>query len=140
MLMHHYVIELTSRRFLIMDATELLAICSGILHMECSSCSPNSFGQMISTLRCSAAPLKGFYTAFVCSEFCPAHAVYCRRQNIFGLFMTTINDAFEWELTLEDIGYKSGSKSLSVPTPICQKPSTISCFDTGKFIFQSCHS
>ena len=33
--------------------------------------------------------------------------------------MTTLNDAFEWELTLEDIGYESGSESLSVPTPLC---------------------
>ena len=36
--------------------------------------------------------------------------------------MTTLNDAFKWELTSEDIGYESGSKSLSVPTPLCQEP------------------
>ena len=36
--------------------------------------------------------------------------------------MTTLNDAFEWDLTLEDIGYESGSESLSFPTPLCQEP------------------
>ena len=36
--------------------------------------------------------------------------------------MTTLNDAFQWELALEYIGYKSGSKSLSVPTPLYQVP------------------
>ena len=36
--------------------------------------------------------------------------------------MTTLNDAFEQEFTLEDIGYESGSESLSVPTPLCWKP------------------
>ena len=36
--------------------------------------------------------------------------------------MTTLNDAFEWELALEDEGYKSGSESLSIPTPLCRAP------------------
>ena len=36
--------------------------------------------------------------------------------------MTTQNDAFEWELALDDTGYKSVSESLSVPTPLCQEP------------------
>ena len=36
--------------------------------------------------------------------------------------MTTLNDAFEWELTLEDIGYKSGSESSNIPAPICWAP------------------
>ena len=37
---------------------------------------------------------------------------------LFGHFMTTLNDAFEQVLTLEDIGYKGGSESLSVSTPL----------------------
>ena len=37
--------------------------------------------------------------------------------------MTTLSDAFEWALTLEDTRYKSGSKNgLSVPTPLHQEP------------------
>ena len=37
---------------------------------------------------------------------------------LFGHYMTTINDAFERELTQEDEGYESGSESLSIPTPL----------------------
>ena len=36
--------------------------------------------------------------------------------------MTTLNDAFKWALVSEDIGYKSGSKSMNVPTPLHQEP------------------
>ena len=36
--------------------------------------------------------------------------------------MTTLNDAFERELTLEDEGYKSGSESLNIPTPLHRTP------------------
>ena len=36
--------------------------------------------------------------------------------------MTTLNESFEWEVTLEDIGYESGSESLSVPTPLHWEP------------------
>ena len=32
--------------------------------------------------------------------------------------MTTLNDAFEYELALEDKGYESGSESLNIPTPL----------------------
>ena len=38
--------------------------------------------------------------------------------------MTTLNDAFERELTQEDKGYESGSQSLSIPTPL-RRPSRI---------------
>ena len=33
--------------------------------------------------------------------------------------MTTLSDALEWELASEDIRHESGSKSSSVPTPLC---------------------
>ena len=36
--------------------------------------------------------------------------------------MTTLNDAFEQELTLEDEGYDSGSESLNIPTPLQRTP------------------
>ena len=36
--------------------------------------------------------------------------------------MTTLKDAFEWELTLECGGYESGSESLSITTRLCQAP------------------
>ena len=61
------------------------------------------------------------YTTFFCSDSAQ-HLRYIWEEILFGHFVTTLNDAFEWELTLEDIGYKSGSDSLSILTPLCQAP------------------
>ena len=36
--------------------------------------------------------------------------------------MTTLNDAFEWELTLDDEGYESGNESLNILTPLHRTP------------------
>ena len=36
--------------------------------------------------------------------------------------MTTLYDAFEWELALADEGYESGSESLNIPTPLHRTP------------------
>ena len=50
------------------------------------------------------------YTAFVCSN----SAQYLRNiseEILFGHSMTTFNDTFKWELTLEDGGYVSGRKA-----------------------------
>ena len=41
---------------------------------------------------------------------------------LFGHIMTTLNDTFEREITQEDEGYESGSKSLSIPTPLKRAP------------------
>ena len=55
------------------------------------------------------------YTAFFCSN--PAQQVRgISEEVLFGHFMTTLNDASEWELALEDEGYDSGSESLNIPT------------------------
>ena len=56
------------------------------------------------------------YTAFFCSD--SAQQLQYIEKVLFGHFMTTLNDAFEWKLALEDIGYESRSESLSVPTPL----------------------
>ena len=37
---------------------------------------------------------------------------------LFGLFVTTLNAAFESKLTLEDEGYESGSENVNNPTPL----------------------
>ena len=37
---------------------------------------------------------------------------------LFSCFVTTLNATFEGELTLEDEGYGSGSKSFNIPTPL----------------------
>ena len=59
------------------------------------------------------------YTAFFCSNSAQ-HLRSMSEEVLFGHFVTNLNDAFEWELTLEDEGYKSGSESLNIPTPLCR--------------------
>ena len=57
------------------------------------------------------------YTAFFCSN----SAQQLQNQSeeiIFGHFMTTLNDMFEWALTQENEEYESGSESLSTYTPL----------------------
>ena len=57
------------------------------------------------------------YTAFFCSNSAQ-HLRNISEEKLFSCFVTTLNDAFKWELALEDGGYKSGSESLSIPTPL----------------------
>ena len=47
---------------------------------------------------------------------------------LFSHFMTTLNDAFERELTQEDKGYDSGSESLSIPHSSQKSTADILCF------------
>ena len=37
---------------------------------------------------------------------------------LFSHFMTTLNDALEGDLALADEGYKSGSETSNLPTPL----------------------
>ena len=70
-------------------------------------------------------PTLGNSTEWVYTVFCSNSAQQfwnISEEVLFGHFMTTFNDAFEWELTLEDIGYESGSESLNIPTPLCRTP------------------
>ena len=39
-------------------------------------------------------------------------------ETFFSSFFTTLNSAFETELAQEDKGYKNGSESFSIPTPL----------------------
>ena len=57
------------------------------------------------------------YTAFFCSNSAQ-QLQNLPEEILFGHFMTTLNVAFERELTQEDEGYDSGSESLSIPTPL----------------------
>ena len=61
------------------------------------------------------------YTVFFCSD-AAQHVRYISEEILFSHFVTTLNDAFEGELALEDIGYESGSESLYISTPLCQAP------------------
>ena len=57
------------------------------------------------------------YTAF----FCHSSAQHLRNiseEILCSHFVTTLSDTFKWELVQDDEGYKSGSKSLSIPTPL----------------------
>ena len=57
------------------------------------------------------------HTAFFCSNSAQ-QLRSISEEVLFGHF----NDAFEWELTLEDEGYDSGSECLNVPTPLRRTP------------------
>ena len=98
----------------------LLAICQGILHMECSSCSTTvSMADLNPPVHSNTT--ERVYTAFFCSDSAQ-HLRYILEEILFGHFVTTLNDTFEWELALEDIGYVSGSESSNIPTPLCWAP------------------
>ena len=61
------------------------------------------------------------YTAFFCSN--SAQQLWNLPEEIlFGHFVTTLNDTFKRELTKEDKGCESRSKSLSIPTALRRAP------------------
>ena len=67
------------------------------------------------------------YTAFFCST--SSHQLRNTSEEVlFGCLMTALNDAFEWELALEDVGYDSGSKSSDTPLSYIEHH-TISCIN-----------
>ena len=101
-------------------AIELLAICPGILHMENGSYSTTVWANDHDPHTLSSA-IERVYTAFFYSDSAQ-HPQYVEEEISFSHFMTTLDDAFEWELTSEDIGYESGSEILSVPTLLCTEP------------------
>ena len=49
--------------------------------------------------------------------------------------MTTLNDTFKRELTKEDEGYESSSKSLSIPTPLQRAPQIYHIFMSENLSF-----
>ena len=49
--------------------------------------------------------------------------------------MTTLNDAFEIELSQEDEGYESRSESLNIPSPLRRAPwEYTTCLNKWEFI------
>ena len=66
-----------------------------------------------------SSAIERVYTAFIYSDSAQ-HLWYIEEEILFGHFVTTLNDAFKQELASEDIRYESGSKSLSVSTPLHQ--------------------
>ena len=57
------------------------------------------------------------YTTFFCSNSAQ-QLRNISEEVLFGHFMTTLNDASEREHALDDIGYKSRSESLNIPTSL----------------------
>ena len=65
--------------------------------------------------------IKWVSTTFFCSN--SAQQLRCISEEVlFGHFVTTLNDSFEWELALGDKGYNSGSESLNIPTSLQRTP------------------
>ena len=131
--MHHYMIELNSRRFLIMNATDYWPFAweystwnAAVAALQFWMANLNS--QMLSNA------IERVYTAFFWSDSAQ-HLQYVEEEILFSCFVTTLNDAFKWELALKDIGYKSGSESLGISTPLCWAPWLFHVWD--KKIFPS---
>ena len=78
----------------------LLAICPGVLYMECSSCSTTILDADLDPQTLSNT-IEWVYTAFFCSNS-SQHLRYISEEIIFGCFVTTLYDAFELEFALED--------------------------------------
>ena len=63
-----------------------------------------------------SSAIEQVYNAFFYTT--SAHLLHQQLEEVsFHHFMTTLNAAFESKLTLEDEGYKSGSKNFNIPTP-----------------------
>ena len=88
--------------------------------MECSSHSTTILYNRprVQTL---SNTIEWVYTAFFCSNSAQ-QLRNISEEVLFGHFMITLNDTFQWELTLEDEGYESGSESLNIPTPLHRTP------------------
>ena len=43
-------------------------------------------------------------------------------EMLFGCFVITLNAALDWQLSLADEGYESGSDTINLPTPLRKTP------------------
>ena len=77
----------------------------------------SNFGWQTSILKPSVMPLNGFTHPSSPASYSQQLRTISE-EVLFGHFMTTLNNAFERELTLEDEGYESGSESLNISTPL----------------------
>ena len=61
------------------------------------------------------------YTTFFYS---PSSHTLCQQSNeiLFGCFVITLNAAFDQQLSLADEGYKSGSDTIELPSPLRKTP------------------
>ena len=74
------------------------------------------------------------YTAFICSNSAQ-QLRNISEEVLFGHSLTTLNDAFKWEIVLEDKGYECGSESLNIPTPLDRTPCIYHISASGNLSF-----
>ena len=66
------------------------------------------------------------YTAFFWTP--TSHTLHQLYEDVlFGHFVIALNAAFTQQLSLADEGYKSGSNSADLPTPLWENPSHTPC-------------
>ena len=80
------------------------------------------------------------YTTFFYSP--SSHTLHQQSDEIlFGHFVIALNAAFDQQLSLADEGYKSGSDTIDLPTPLRKTPCISPCFQHGtRFIWFSSHT
>ena len=74
------------------------------------------------------------YLAFFYSS--SSHTLHQQSDKIlFSHFMIALNAAFDWQLALADEGYKSGSDTINLPTPLRKMPRIhhVSCIKHASF-------
>ena len=118
--MHHNMIECTPRRFFTMDATDYWPFAQEYSIWNAAVTALQFCMVDLNPLMLNNT-IERVYTAFFCSDSAQ-QLRYISDEILFCHFVTTLNDAFQWELVLEDIGYENGSKSLNIPTLLCQAP------------------
>ena len=94
--MHHYMIELTSGRFFIMDATDYWPFACGFSIWNASVAALQFWTEDLDPQTLSST-VERVYTAFFYSESVQ-HLQHVEAEVLFGHFMTTLNDAFKQAL------------------------------------------
>ena len=89
--MDHYVIELTSRRFFIMDATDYWSFAWEYSIWNAAVAALQFWMDDLDPPMLSNTTER-VYTAFFCSDSAQ-HLWYIAEEILFGHFMTTLNDA-----------------------------------------------
>ena len=120
MILYHYMIELTSRKSFIMDATDYWPFAHEYYIWNTSLAALQFWTEDLDPQTLSSTSER-VYTAFFYSDSAQ-HLEHVEEVVLFGCFMTTLNNAFEWAFASEDIRYKCGSKCVSFPTPLHQEP------------------
>ena len=136
--MHHYVIELFSRRIFIMDTTDYWPFAQEYSIWNAAVTALQFWMDNLDSQMLSNATER-VYTVFFCSDSAQ-HLPYVEDKILFSHFMTTLDDAFVQEIALEDIRYESGSESLSISTPLCQEPHPFHVLTQENLFFWDCHS